>query len=101
VRSELRDLASIEVKELTVRMMSRIPFAVWNTAAATPIAPDAIPNASAAILGGKKRVVHVERVEIAVAGASSLLAARRRGAGDIIDHDIAPGTAGGTPRQLS
>ena len=37
-------------------MMSRIRFAVWNTAAAMPIAPDAMPNASAAIFGAKKRM---------------------------------------------
>ena len=40
----------------TVWIMSRIRFAVWNTVAARPIAPDAIPNVSAAIFGERKRV---------------------------------------------
>ena len=49
--SEDRDLARIETEELTAWMVSRIPFAVWNTVAARPIAAVAIPNASAAMFG--------------------------------------------------
>jgi len=57
--SEHHDLAMVKVEKLTVEMMSRIPFATWNTVAARPIAPDAIPNASAAIFGETKRIEYV------------------------------------------
>ena len=51
--SEYNELAKIKVEGPTVWIMSRIRFAVWNTVAARPIDPDAIPNASAAIFGEK------------------------------------------------
>ena len=35
--------------------MSRVPFAVWNTVAARPMAPVAIPNASAAMSGDEQK----------------------------------------------
>ena len=41
-------------------MVSRMPFAVWNTVAARPIVPVAIPNASA-ILGAEAVEVGSER----------------------------------------
>jgi hypothetical protein len=45
----------IRGEELTRWMVSRIPFASWNTVAARPIAAVAVPNASAAIVGERKR----------------------------------------------
>ena len=57
--SEDRDFGTIKVEELTVWIISRIPFAVWNTVAARPTAPVAIPNASAAIFGKQRRLMLV------------------------------------------
>ena len=52
--NEDRDFIKIKLEELTVWMMSRTPFAVWNTVAARPIAPVTIPNASAAMSGDEQ-----------------------------------------------
>ena len=53
--SEDCDLAQIRIEELTVWIISRIPFAVLKTVAARPIAPVAIPNASAAMFGDEQK----------------------------------------------
>ena len=59
--SEDGDTARMKVEKLTVWMVSRILFAVWNTVAARPIAPVAIPNASAAIIWDTIRLEYVQR----------------------------------------
>jgi len=47
--NEHREISGMKAKRLTRRMVSRIPFAVWNTVAASPIAADTVPNTSAIV----------------------------------------------------
>jgi hypothetical protein len=47
--SECCGLTGVKAEELTRLIVSRIPFAVWNTVAVSPIAPVTNPNVSAAI----------------------------------------------------
>ena len=54
--SEHRGISGIMAKRLTRWIVSRIPFAVWNTVAASPIAADTVPNTSA-IIDEREKVV--------------------------------------------
>ena len=52
------------MEELTVWVMSRVPFAVWNTVAARRMAAVAISNASATMFGEQKRLGGRREVDV-------------------------------------